>query len=91
VSGSLGEEVAIETLKSGAKDYVLKHRLSRLAPAARRALEEVEHRKEREPGRFVCLSVNDTGTRIDSETLKRIFEPFFTTKDIGREPAWGWQ
>src|SRR5262249_40365228 len=47
VSGSLGEEVAIETLKSGATDYVLKHRLSRLAPAVRRALNEVEQRAER--------------------------------------------
>lgn len=47
VSGSLGEELAIETLKSGAIDYVLKHRLARLIPAVRRALGEVEARKER--------------------------------------------
>ena len=33
VSGTLGEELAIETLKNGATDYVLKHRLSRLGPA----------------------------------------------------------
>jgi response regulator RpfG family c-di-GMP phosphodiesterase/signal transduction histidine kinase len=45
VSGKLGEEMAIETLKRGATDYVLKDRLSRLAPAVRRALAEaVEHR-----------------------------------------------
>lgn len=36
VSGTLGEEAAIETLKIGATDYVLKQRLSRLGPAARR-------------------------------------------------------
>jgi two-component system cell cycle sensor histidine kinase/response regulator CckA len=47
VSGSLGEEVAIDTLKSGATDYVLKHRLSRLAPAVKRALSEAEARTER--------------------------------------------
>ena len=49
VSGSLGEELAIETLKNGATDYVLKQRLSRLGPAVRRALEEhAERRRRRE-------------------------------------------
>ena len=38
VTGVLGEEVAIEMLKEGATDYVLKNRLSRLAPAVSRAL-----------------------------------------------------
>ncbi|MGH2522849.1 MAG: PAS domain-containing protein, partial [Anaerolineales bacterium] len=47
VSGALGEEMAIETLKSGATDYVLKTRLKRLAPAVRRALRETQERVER--------------------------------------------
>ena len=47
VSGSMGEELAIETLKEGATDYVLKQRLSRLGPAIRRALEEAEEHLER--------------------------------------------
>jgi signal transduction histidine kinase/two-component SAPR family response regulator len=47
ITGTLGEEVAIETLKSGATDYVLKHRLSRLVPSMRRALREAEERAER--------------------------------------------
>jgi two-component system cell cycle sensor histidine kinase/response regulator CckA len=47
VSGTLGEERAIESLKGGATDYVLKNRLSRLAPAVKRALQEVEDRAER--------------------------------------------
>src|SRR6202451_2436375 len=42
VSGTLGEDVAIESLKSGATDYVLKQRLSRLVPAVRRAMRDVE-------------------------------------------------
>lgn len=47
VSGTLGEERAIEALKSGATDYVLKHRLERLVPAVLRAISEAEKRKER--------------------------------------------
>lgn len=47
VSGILGEERAIDALKSGATDYVLKQRLSRLVPAVRRALQEVEERVKR--------------------------------------------
>ncbi|HEY1171313.1 MAG TPA: response regulator [Verrucomicrobiae bacterium] len=47
VTGTMGEEVAIESLKKGATDYVLKTRLTRLAPAVRRAMEEAHERKER--------------------------------------------
>jgi two-component system, NarL family, sensor histidine kinase UhpB len=46
VTGTMGEEVAIETLKSGATDYVLKTRLSRLVPAVMRALRESEERTQ---------------------------------------------
>jgi PAS domain S-box-containing protein len=47
VSGAMGEEVAIDALKRGATDYVLKDRLSRLGPAVQRALREAEERRER--------------------------------------------
>ena len=46
VSGKLGEEAAIESLKSGATDYVLKSRLSRLGPAVQRALNEATERSK---------------------------------------------
>ena len=47
VSGTLGEEIAIESLKQGATDYVLKHRLAKLPHAVERALREIQERKER--------------------------------------------
>ena len=47
VSGSLGEERAIEALKSGATDYVLKDRLQRLPAVVNRALTEARERRER--------------------------------------------
>src|SRR5215471_9811339 len=40
VSGAIGDEVAIESLKAGATDYVLKDRLPRLVPAVQRALKQ---------------------------------------------------
>src|ERR1700692_1317288 len=47
VSGTAGEELAIDSLKSGATDYVLKDHLFRLAPAVRRAMQDVDERAER--------------------------------------------
>jgi phosphoserine phosphatase RsbU/P len=47
VSGRMGEERAIESLKSGATDYVLKGNLARLVPAVRRALSDAEERARR--------------------------------------------
>ena len=47
VSGTMAEEIAIEALKQGATDYVLKHPLARLVPSVRRALLEAEERRQR--------------------------------------------
>jgi PAS domain S-box-containing protein len=46
VSGTMGEEVAVEALKIGATDYVLKTRMSRLVPSVRRALREANETAE---------------------------------------------
>lgn len=48
VSGQVGEEAAIESLKAGATDYVLKDRLTRLGPVVARALHEMEEQRKRE-------------------------------------------
>jgi signal transduction histidine kinase len=42
VSGTMGEEAAVEAVRGGATDYVLKHSMTRLAPSVRRALREAE-------------------------------------------------
>jgi len=83
VSGTIGEDAAIEALKHGATDYVLKHRLMRLIPAVDRALreamEQVEYQRANEAMRqsehkyrelFECLS--DAAFLADEQTGKII-------------------
>ncbi|KAB8335377.1 response regulator [Scytonema tolypothrichoides VB-61278] len=78
VTATMGEEVAIETLKSGATDYVLKQRLGRLIPSVRRALREAQYQRAckmaeaelyRREQEFRALAENspDAITRIDRE------------------------
>ena len=41
------------------------------------------------PGKYVCVSVADTGRGMDKETQKRVYEPFFTTKSMGKGTGMG--
>src|SRR4030042_5935520 len=50
VSGTIGEETAVEAMKAGAYDYLMKGNLKRLVPALKRELKEAEVRRERRQG-----------------------------------------
>jgi len=76
VSGTLGEDVAIEALKTGATDYVLKTRLARLGPAVTRALSEAREKAE----------------RARAETALRRSEAFLAEgQRISHTGSWSWK
>jgi PAS domain S-box-containing protein len=66
VSGKIGEEVAVEALKAGAHDYLLKDRLTRLGPAIERELREGAQRRQRRQA--------DTALRESEERYRRLVE-----------------
>lgn len=63
VSGTIGEDRAVDAMRRGATDYVLKDRLNRLAPVIERALREGEERAAR---RKVESELQETRSRLDS-------------------------
>ncbi|MBC8113464.1 MAG: response regulator [Candidatus Saccharimonas sp.] len=67
VSGGIGEERAIETLKAGATDYVLKDRLKRLVPSVERAVREAAERAER----VALAAENERLHRMTQEASQR--------------------
>src|SRR6266702_152937 len=72
VSGTIGEERAVETLKSGAKDYVRKDHLGRLSGAIRRALREAEQIAERRRAEE-ALRASEERFRELAETIQEVF------------------
>ena len=87
VSGTIGEERAIEALKQGAVDYVLKSNLMRLGPAVRRALDEVaSHAARRKAERHVRrLTYFDPLTGLAKRNL--FCERIGQQAALGEEPA----
>ena len=72
---SFGEEIAIEALTSGATDYVLKTRLSRLVPSVQRALREAHERAERKRAEEVRLRILLLEDSVqDAELIQELLE-----------------
>ena len=76
VAGTIGEEQVVESLKSGATDYVLKNRLNRLGPAVRRALREAQERKDRQRV--------EEQVRVQSSALEAVANGIMLTDAAGK-------
>ena len=80
VSGTIGEEIAVEAMKAGACDYVMKGNLPRLIPAIQRELKEAASREEKKKGernlqeseekyRSLVESISDVIFEIDKQGM----------------------
>ena len=73
LSGTLGDERAVDTLKAGATDYVLKDHLSRLVPVVRRALDEASERSARRQAEQALASSQRFLQRVIDATPHVVF------------------
>ena len=90
VSGTIGEELAVDSLKQGATDYVLKDRLSRLVTSVQRALREAHERAER---RQAEMKVREQAALLDQATdaiFARDMEQRISYWNKGAERIYGW-
>jgi len=76
VSGTIGEDSAIDALKNGATDYVLKNKLERLVPAIKRAVNEIEMEKQR---------------KLAEEALKESQEMLLKARKLAQLGIWEWR
>ena len=97
ISGVMGEELAIEALKSGATDYVLKQRLSRLVPSISRALLEANERttrlkaeSERQKYDFIVNASKSMFTLVDRDyTYEAVNDAFCKAHNLIRDEVLG--
>ena len=89
VSGSAGEDLAVEVMKAGAHDYVLKGRLARLVPAIERERREAAARREQAAARrklaYLAAIVDSTTEAIVGHDLEGIV----ATWNVGAEQLFG--
>jgi PAS domain S-box-containing protein len=90
VSGTIGEDVAIEALKIGATDYVLKTRLSRLVPSVQRALREARERAERKRAEQMLQEQANLLNLTHDAIFVRDMDGVITYWNRGAEALYGW-
>jgi PAS domain S-box-containing protein len=80
-------EMALLNLAVNARDAMPEG--GQIILAARDAVVRADEPDGLKPGRYVCISVSDTGEGMDQATLSRAIEPFFTTKGLGKGTGLG--
>ncbi len=88
VSGSIGEEIAVDAMKAGAHDYVMKDNLTRLLPAIQRELREAENRRDHQAAqaRLHHLAFHDclTGLANRPEFDRRLEQAVCSARDANQ-------
>ena len=72
VSGTIGEELAVQAMRNGAQDYIMKGNLTRLVPAVQRELREAVERRERKRAED-ALRETEEQFRVAREIQQRLF------------------
>lgn len=91
VSGSIGEEIAVDAMKAGAHDYVMKKNLARLLPAIRRELREAQNRRAHQAAQATIrhMAFHDSLTELvnRAEFERRLNEAVNSVRRRGENDA----
>lgn len=91
VSGSIGEEVAVAAMQAGARDYILKDRMSRLVPAIKRELKEAgvrrAHRQAEDTLYFLANNDSLTGLANRNRLLNALENALLDSRNSGSQHA----
>ena len=87
VSGVIGEDIAVATMRQGAADYLLKDRLVRLAPAVSRVLEEKRLREEKRATEEALRGAERRYREIFESTVEGIYQVTSQGRIVATNPA----
>jgi PAS domain S-box-containing protein len=85
VSGKIGEDTAVEAMRAGAHDYIMKDNLTRLNPAIKRELEEVKVRQERRDAERDLVQSHNELEKTNKKLLDEISERKKLEKQVFEE------
>ncbi|HYD99823.1 MAG TPA: PAS domain-containing protein, partial [Alphaproteobacteria bacterium] len=87
VSGVLGEEIAVDAMRKGATDFVVKQRMHRLPAAVSRAIEEVRQRRERQRMAAALHSLEDRLDRLIAATSSMVWSTDGAGRFVAPQPS----
>src|SRR5207253_4300687 len=90
VSGVIGEETAVEMMKAGAHDYVMKGNLARLAPAVRRELQAAHERRARKEAESGMAHLASIVQSCDDAIIGKTLEGRIVSWNPGAERLYGY-